>query len=552
MSSTTTTGSGTMTVPELCAAVELATAVGDPAALDLGGVPVDLLATLSTRLLRAADRATAAATVTVGQVLTVAGPGTGTLIAGRYASGRRWLEQDAGLAPSTATAVIARAKDLREHSEPAKAAWLAGQVSGDSVRELTSGITGALKAVKTTRAEKERLRAEAVDVLLPVAQEGTPAEVKRAVSRLRLLAESAFEEDAVDQAAVEAYDDQTLTCVQVGNLFRLEAFLTKPTAAAAMTVLDQYARRIADRDPDVTHAEACPLAAPPAPLEPDATAFQSTRWCTCGAAAAGVVSKDNWSHLLAVAFGEVMTSQLDDGRVGSHHGIAPHVTVTVDVDDLAAGLGAQLAMPGQDDPVLLTSEETRRILCDADLTTVVVDKLHNRNRRGRGRDLGAGSTETRGDHQSDTESTTSDPGDADADADAGARRADAEAEAGAAGSSATGADADELTRLLMNTAVAVLYLGRAHRTVTPRQRRALEIRDKHCIFPGCRAHPRRCQAHHVHEWENDGCTDIDNLALLCVRHHISVHEGGWSISRTPGTTPYETGCWTLAPPRRQP
>jgi len=324
-----------MTVPELCAAVEqiealigeVATAVGDPAALDLGGVPVDLLAALSTRLLRVADRATAVATIGVGQVLTVAGPGTGTLIAGRYASGRRWLEQDTGLAPSTATAVIARAKDLREHSEPAKAAWLAGEVSCDSVRELTSGISGALRSVKTTRAEKERLRAEAVDVLLPVAQEGTPADVKRAVSRLRLLAESAYEEETADQAAVEAYDDQTLTCVQVGTLFRLEAFLTKPTAAAAMTVLDQYARRIADRDPDVTHAEACPLAAPPAPLEPDATAFQATRWCTCGAAAAaGVVSKDNWPHLLAVAFGEVMTSQLDDGRVGSHHGIAPHVT----------------------------------------------------------------------------------------------------------------------------------------------------------------------------------------------------------------------------------
>ena len=47
-------------------------------------------------------------------------------------------------------------------------------------------------------------------------------------------------------------------------------------------------------------------------------------------------------------------------------------------------------------------------------------------------------------------------------------------------------------------------------------------------------------------------TMIDNLALLCVRHHISVHEGGWTISRTPGTSPYATGCWTLAPPRPQP
>jgi hypothetical protein len=109
-----------------------------------------------------------------------------------------------------------------------------------------------------------------------------------------------------------------------------------------------------------------------------------------------------------------------------------------------------------------------------------------------------------------------------------------------------------LTQLLMNTAVAVLYVGRTSRVVTPRQRRALEVRDQHCVFPGCRAHPRRCQAHHVREWEHDGLTDIDNLALLCVRHHISVHEGGWTITRTPGTSPYETGCWTLAPPRPQP
>jgi len=572
MSSMTPTGSGTMTVPELCAAVAeiesvlggIATAVADPAVLDLGGVPVDLLASLSTRLLRAADRATAAATVTVGQVLTVAGPGTSTLIAGRYASGRRWLEQEAGLAPSSAKAVIARAKDLREHSEPVRVEWLAGGVSGDSVRELTSGIAGALKQVKTTRAEKERLRAEAVDLLLPVAQEGTPADVKRGVARLRLLAESAFEENTVDQAAVEAYDDQSLTCVQVGNLFRLEAFLTKPNAAAAMTVLDQYARRIADRDPDVVHAATCPLAASPAPLEPDATGFQTTRWCTCGAAAAaGVVSKDNWPHLLAVAFGELMTNHVDDGRVGSHHGIAPHVTVTVDVDDLAAGLGAHLAMPGRDDPVLLTSEETRRILCDSDITPVIIRRLLDG-------DLGAvKGTGTRPAPDRDAPATA----DADSDVvgDDAERAGDVETQRGTtrdvrvsddtsgrgvaartAAPSPTEPGPAVLTQLLMNTAVAVLYVGRTSRVVTPRQRRALEVRDQHCVFPGCRAHPRRCQAHHVREWEHDGLTDIDNLALLCVRHHISVHEGGWTISRTPGTSPHETGCWTLAPPRPQP
>ena len=112
---------------------------------------------------------------------------------------------------------------------------------------------------------------------------------------------------------------------------------------------------------------------------------------------------------------------------------------------------------------------------------------------------------------------------------------------------------ERLSRLLWQTAIAVLYVGRAQRTVTPAQRRALEARDRHCIFPGCRAHPRRCHAHHVREWENHGTTDLDNLALLCVRHHISVHEGGWSITPTPGVAANETGYWTLhPPPERQP
>ncbi|MFN8159006.1 MAG: hypothetical protein U0R68_16425 [Candidatus Nanopelagicales bacterium] len=285
MSSRTPTGSGTTTVPELCAAVEqiealldeVATAVADPARLDLGAVPADVLADLSTRLLRAADRASAVATVTVGRVTAVAGPATGTLIAGQYASPRRWLEVDAGLAPSSAKAVLARARDLREHSEPVRAAWLSGAITGDAVRELTSGVTGALKPVKTSRADKERLRAEAIEVLLPVAEPGTPADLKRGVARLRLLADSAYEE----QAEVEAYDGQSLTCTQVGALFRLEAWLTKENAAAAMTVIDQVARRNLDRDPAVVHDPSCDLAAPPAP--PTEAGFPPPRWCSCGA-----------------------------------------------------------------------------------------------------------------------------------------------------------------------------------------------------------------------------------------------------------------------------
>ncbi len=495
MSSTNPPGAGPVTVPQLRDATARSTALvgfvagaltDEGGGLDLGSLPADVAADLAVSLLRLADQATAAATTFVGHVTNVAGPATGTLIAGTYASPRRWLEVEAGLGTSTAKTVIARARDLREHSAPVAEAWLGGQISGDSVRELTCGVSGFLKLLTTSRAEKDRLRAEAIEVLLPVAAAGTTADTRRAVGKLRLLAESAHEKDR----AVAAYDEQSLTSVQVGDLTRIEAWLTHEAGAAVLTVVDQYARRILDTAAEVVHESGCPLATPPK------TGGTEQRWCSCGAAAeTGSRSNDRWDHLRAIAFVDVMTGLLDDGKVGSHHGIAPHVTVQVDLADLKAGLGGELSMPGSDDPVLISSAAARRIMCDASITPVIVQRL---------------------------------------------LRLEA----------ATGTH--HLAQLLRSTAIAVLFVGRSQRTATLAQRRALQARDRHCIFPGCRAHPRRCQAHHVTEWENSGSTDLDNLCLLCPRHHISVHEGGWTITRTPGTSPYETGCWTLAPPRPQP
>ena len=43
----------------------------------------------------------------------------------------------------------------------------------------------------------------------------------------------------------------------------------------------------------------------------------------------------------------------------------------------------------------------------------------------------------------------------------------------------------------------VLDVGRAHRRFTPRQRRALTIRDGGCGFPGCDRKPKWCDAHHL-------------------------------------------------------
>lgn len=79
-----------------------------------------------------------------------------------------------------------------------------------------------------------------------------------------------------------------------------------------------------------------------------------------------------------------------------------------------------------------------------------------------------------------------------------------------------------------------LNMGRKVRTANRAQRRALRVRDGHCVFPGCSAPPDHCQAHHIVWWEHDGPTDLDNLVLLCRYHHQVVHERGFTITRDDG------------------
>lgn len=73
-------------------------------------------------------------------------------------------------------------------------------------------------------------------------------------------------------------------------------------------------------------------------------------------------------------------------------------------------------------------------------------------------------------------------------------------------------------------------LGRGHRHPTPAQRRALLARDGCCVFPGCDAHVGWLDAHHLRHWDDGGPTDLDNLVVLCRRHHRVAHRRGWSLT----------------------
>jgi hypothetical protein len=73
----------------------------------------------------------------------------------------------------------------------------------------------------------------------------------------------------------------------------------------------------------------------------------------------------------------------------------------------------------------------------------------------------------------------------------------------------------------------VLDVGRKTRTIPPAIRRALTARDRRCRFPGCDA--SHCDAHHVRHWADGGTTRLDNLLLVCRRHHRAVHEEGFTV-----------------------
>jgi hypothetical protein len=68
-----------------------------------------------------------------------------------------------------------------------------------------------------------------------------------------------------------------------------------------------------------------------------------------------------------------------------------------------------------------------------------------------------------------------------------------------------------------------LVHSRVGRSASFAQRRALFKRSDHCQYPGCTT-TRKLDAHHIHPVEHGGKTALDNLLLLCQRHHKHLHD----------------------------
>jgi len=89
-----------------------------------------------------------------------------------------------------------------------------------------------------------------------------------------------------------------------------------------------------------------------------------------------------------------------------------------------------------------------------------------------------------------------------------------------------------VTRVLLNQKSVVIDVGQAERTIKGPKRRALNARDGHCRWLDCERPASRCDGHHFVHWIRGGGSELDNMILLCARHHWKVHEGGWQLVKT--------------------
>jgi hypothetical protein len=420
------------------------------------GVPTGVAPDLVTTVLAHRDLLDAVATDGVRAVHV-----TGVLPDG-HVSTKRWLEVGTRLSGPTAAALIARGQALETDYPASRFAWLAGEVTSDAVREMTTGITRALRRVPAQ--DRDRMRGEAEAILLPLARTATISQLRRGIDRLKLFVDP----DGAAQARLDAVDDQFLRLTPVGDGVDVKGYLTAETAAALLACLDQVV--------DGWYRSGS-LGSEDQPTGEERT--DTLR------------KKHRREHLNSLALADLARRCLDGAVLGTKHAQRPHVTLTVHVDDLVHGIGGTLRLPGIGEQ-LLPPASVARILCDADLTPVLT----------RPTDCTEGSR------------------------------------------SGSGGLAD----VIRERGREVLHVGRTHRTAPPRLRRALEVRDQHCAAPGCRIDPSRCEAHHVHEWERGGSTDLDNMVLLCTRHHHAVHEGRMTIQRRPEHLPGHPDHWQLAPP----
>ena len=447
----------------------------------LGEVAAVSLPDTTLRLLAISDKARAAATVAVGRV-----HAGGVLALDGFVSTKSWLRAEARLSDLEAGRLLARSRDLEADYQATAAAWLAGDINSEHVREITLGLKSAVSHLEASLRAQLRVRGEGL--LGQIAASGPPEQVKAAAERLR----NAADPDGASESDMDNYDAQALSLTGCAGGWVPQGFLDTESGVLLQTALD----RIIDR---WYREGGMPCTGAPV-IDPVTGEVDVAATEAAAASAAGRTNPAQRKHLQALALNHLVQTFVGSDAAGTTRGARPHLVVHVDLADLVAGTGSgELSVPGSE-PVPIPMAAVARIACDADITAIL-ERLRDGCREGLV------------------------PFDGDL-------------------LSAAAKDLQERSREL-------LWAGLTRRSVSPRQWNALVARDSHCQFPGCRVDVTRCHPHHVREWEDYGPTDLDNLILLCARHHRFVHNRHWRITATPGMSSYENGCWTIRPPDRR-
>ena len=71
------------------------------------------------------------------------------------------------------------------------------------------------------------------------------------------------------------------------------------------------------------------------------------------------------------------------------------------------------------------------------------------------------------------------------------------------------------------------------RLPSPKMYEQLKLRDRCCRIRGCGTKAEHCDAHHIEHWLDNGKTKLENLLLLCARHHTLAHLKGLIVERDP-------------------
>jgi hypothetical protein len=84
-------------------------------------------------------------------------------------------------------------------------------------------------------------------------------------------------------------------------------------------------------------------------------------------------------------------------------------------------------------------------------------------------------------------------------------------------------------RVLFDENGAIVAISTTSRIFNAHQRRAIVLRDRKCLIPGCDIPAAWCEIHHVNEHAQGGPTHTSNGVPLCWHHHRTLDEDIWQI-----------------------